>query len=149
PHETGCRADPSPEQWRAMLAQHPEIVYEAFRDHPEQFSALVRSAMATADSIRLDSALQHPKIPRIAHRAVLGELSAPITIVEYSDFECPYCRNARPILVALMQAHAGQMRLVVKHTPLEEHPDAMPAALLFEAIARQDANAAYRFYDDL
>jgi len=132
-----------------MLEQHPDIVYSVFREQPGRFADLLRSAAASADSARVLEAIRHPKVPEIVHRAALGNPSAPITIVEYSDFECPFCRAARPTLVALMQAHAGRIRLIVKHTPLDEHAEAMPAALLFEAIARQEPNAAYRFYDDL
>jgi protein-disulfide isomerase len=48
-----------------------------------------------------------------------------------------------------MQQYGSRVRLVVKHTPLSIHPQARPAALLYEAIARRDPTAAFRFYDDL
>jgi len=72
-----------------------------------------------------------------------------VTIVEYSDFQCPYCRRERDVLVQVMKEYGSRVRLVVKHTPLSIHPQARPAALLYEAIARRDPTAAFRFYDDL
>ncbi|HET8836098.1 MAG TPA: thioredoxin domain-containing protein [Gemmatimonadales bacterium] len=140
------------------MVQHPEIVLAAIEAHPEAFiSALQRAATKTtaaaetpeAESRRLDSAFAHPQVPAITRRAVLGNPSAPITIVEYSDFQCPYCRAEREVLVQLMREYGDTLRLVVKHTPLHMHPMAMPAALMYEAVARQSPMAAYRFYDDL
>ena len=152
----GC--SPSPERLRASVVEHPEIVLAAIEAHPEAFiSALQKAAAKTAavaetpeaESRRLDSMFAHPHVPVILHRAVLGNPSAPITIVEYSDFQCPYCRAERDVLVQLMREYGDTLRLVVKHTPLHMHPMAMPAALMYEAVARQDPMAAYRFYDDL
>jgi protein-disulfide isomerase len=132
-----------------MLARRPDLVNAAFRAHPAEFSSLLRAAAAAEDSARFEEAIRHPKVPQIGHRAALGNPAGAITIVEYMDFQCPYCRQARATLVDLMQAHAGQIRLIVKHTPLEEHSEAMPTALVFEAIARRDPDAAFRFYDDV
>lgn len=152
----GC--SPSPEQLRESVVQHPEIVLAAIEAHPEAFiSALQKAAAKTtaaaespeAESRRLDSAFAHPHVPVISRRAVLGNPSARITIVEYSDFQCPYCRAEREVLVQLMREYGDTLRLVVKHTPLQMHPMAMPAALMYEAVARQSPMAAYRFYDDL
>jgi protein-disulfide isomerase len=152
----GC--SPSPEQLQQSVVQHPEIVLAAIEAHPEAFiSALQKAAARTtaaaetpeAERLRLDSAFAHPHVPVITRRAVLGNPSAPITIVEYSDFQCPYCRAERDVLVQLMREYGDTLRLVVKHTPLRMHPMAMPAALMYEAVARQSPMAAYRFYDDL
>lgn len=153
---TGC--SPSPDQLRDELVKHPEIVLAAIEAHPEAFiSALQKAASRTAAAAdtpeaqrqRLDEAFAHRQVPVITRRAVLGNPSAPVTIVEYSDFQCPYCRAEREVLVQLMREYGDRLRLVVKHTPLQMHPLAMPAALMYEAVARQDPMAAYRFYDDL
>lgn len=68
---------------------------------------------------------------------VRGSPMAPITIVEYSDFECPYCGAAHPILARLLREHAGHIRLLFKHYPLSGHPHAMNAARAAEAARRQ------------
>jgi protein-disulfide isomerase len=67
-------------------------------------------------------------------RHVYGEADAPITIVEYGDFECPYCRAAAPVLRKLVDGSDGQVRLVWRHFPLfTKHPFALTAALAAEA----------------
>lgn len=69
-------------------------------------------------------------------RHVLGPLGAPRTVVEYGDLECPYCRDAAPVLRELVDGADGQVRLVWRHFPLfEVHPHALTAALAAEAAA--------------
>jgi protein-disulfide isomerase len=64
----------------------------------------------------------------LAGFACRGPATAPITVVEYSDFECPYCRVARPILEALESGSGGKVRLCFKPFPLQAHPHSGPAA---------------------
>ncbi len=154
-------AEPSPEQIQALLVKKPEILYAAIEAHPAEFVAVLnRAARATqgsqqamqsqSDSLRIEQELLDPKHASIDHRAVLGNPAAPITIVEYTDFECPYCRQERDVLVRLFKRYGDTLRLVVKQMPVVElHPHAMAAALMFEAVARQDPNKAYKLYDDL
>jgi protein-disulfide isomerase len=67
-------------------------------------------------------------------RHVYGDVNAPITIVEYGDFECPYCRAAAPELRRLVDEEGGNVRLVWRHFPLfQVHPFALTAALAAEA----------------
>ena len=69
----------------------------------------------------------------------LGPTHAPVTVVEYGDFECPNCKQAAPALKLLLHRFAGHVRLVWRHFPLEEvHPHALHAALAAEAAAGQD-----------
>jgi protein-disulfide isomerase len=83
-----------------------------------------------------------------ASRIVRGNPDAAITIVEYTDFQCPYCRAGARTLEEVMARYEGQVRLVVKHLPLPLlHPMAMACALYFEAISVQGADQAWAFYD--
>ena len=67
-------------------------------------------------------------------RHVYGHVDAPITVVEYGDFECPYCGAAAPVLRKLIDGSGGQVRLVFRHFPLfRKHPFALTAALAAEA----------------
>ena len=69
-----------------------------------------------------------------AERHVYGRADAPITVLEFGDFECPYCRDAAPVLRELVDTSDGQVRLVWRHFPLfEVHPYALSAALAAEA----------------
>ena len=69
---------------------------------------------------------------------VLGGEHAPVTIVEYGDFECPNCRQAAPAVKLILEHWRGKVRLVWRHFPLEGvHPHALSAALASEAAAAQ------------
>jgi len=73
----------------------------------------------------------------------LGAEHAPITLVEYADFECPHCKQAVPVLKHLLQTYPGRVRLVFRQFPLEgAHPHALLAAQAAEAAAGQG-----RFWD--
>ena len=71
---------------------------------------------------------------------IRGPVDAPVTVVEYGDFECPYCGRAEPIIRELLTHHAADVRYVWRHLPLEDvHPRAQLAAEASEAAARQGA----------
>ena len=68
----------------------------------------------------------------------LGPAGAKVTIVEFSDFECPACRVAEPPMRALLKLYDGKVRLVFKHYPLERmHHRARPGAIAAECAGRQ------------
>jgi Na+/H+ antiporter NhaA len=68
-----------------------------------------------------------------------GPLQAPVTVVEYGDFECPYCGQAEPVVRELLAGH-GDVRYVWRHLPLNDvHPRAQFAAEAAEAAAGQGA----------
>jgi Na+/H+ antiporter NhaA len=68
-----------------------------------------------------------------------GPADAPVTVVEYGDFECPYCGRAEPIVRELLQSF-GDVRYVWRHLPLSDvHPNAQMAAEAAEAAAAQEA----------
>jgi predicted DsbA family dithiol-disulfide isomerase len=58
----------------------------------------------------------------------LGPAEAAVTIVEFADFECRFCRTAQPALKRVLARWPGQVRLVFRHFPLEQHATALPAA---------------------
>lgn len=69
-------------------------------------------------------------------RLVLGDPAAPVTVTEFGDLECPYCRAAEPVLRRLVEESDGGVRLVWRHFPLfQVHPHALIAALAAEAAA--------------
>jgi Na+/H+ antiporter NhaA len=94
----------------------------------------LRALLGTADVI---SDLAVPVDPQRDH--FRGPETAPVTVVEYGDFECPYCGRAEPIVRELL-ADFGDVRYVWRHLPLSDvHPHAQLAAEAAEAAAEQDA----------
>jgi protein-disulfide isomerase len=68
-----------------------------------------------------------------------GPAMAPVTIIEFSDFQCPYCAQAIPMLKRLMDKYSDQVRFVYRNFPLETiHPNALNAALAAECANEQE-----------
>jgi protein-disulfide isomerase len=78
-----------------------------------------------------------------------GPADAPITIVEFSDFECPFCRRFHEqTYQALLDAYPGQIRFVYRNLPLTSiHPNAMSAAVA--SLCANDQNAYWEYHDKL
>lgn len=69
---------------------------------------------------------------------VRGSAMAPITVVEFSDFECPSCGAAHPVIASALQRFPDQVRFVMMNYPLPSHPNAGEAARAAVAAGRQD-----------
>lgn len=79
----------------------------------------------------------------------IGPDNAPITIIEFSDYQCPYCQRWHvQVYESLLAAYPGKIKLVYRHFPLTSiHPDAFPAA---EAVmCAGDQNAYWQFHEKL
>jgi|SRR5579862_7568975 len=82
----------------------------------------------------------HPDlaVPVSATDHLLGPEHAPVTVVEYGDFECPNCKLAAPAVKLLMQRFPERLRFVYRHFPLEAlHPHALQAAQAAECAGGQ------------
>jgi protein-disulfide isomerase len=76
---------------------------------------------------------------------VLGDPAAPVTLIEFSDFECPFCARAAPDIKALHDKYPEKLKVVFKHFPLSFHAQARPTAIA--AMAAQDAGCFWEFHD--
>jgi len=79
----------------------------------------------------------------IAHSPVLGPKDAPVTVVEFSDFQCPFCKRGHDTMDELVKKYQGKIKLVFKHQPLSFHKQAFPAAVASMAAHRQGKFWAY------
>jgi len=81
--------------------------------------------------------------PKVAYKAEVGDsyakgpIDAKVTIVEWSDFQCPYCSRVNPTISQIQKEYGDQVRIAFKHNPLPFHNRAMPAAVAAEAAGRQ------------
>ena len=66
-----------------------------------------------------------------------GSSDALVTIVQWTDYQCPYCKRVEPTLAALRKTYGKDLRIVMKHNPLSFHNRAMSAALAAEAAGEQ------------
>jgi protein-disulfide isomerase len=78
----------------------------------------------------------------------LGDAKAAVTLVEYSDFECPVCRNLHDVLRGMLPKYPGKVRLVFKDFPIEQlHPWARTAAIAGRCAFQQDPKSFWKMYD--
>lgn len=85
---------------------------------------------------------------RMTDAPVLGDPKAPVTIVEYSDFECPVCRNLHDALRSILPNYAGKVRVIFKDFPIEQlHPWARTAAVAGRCAYLQKPEAFWKLYD--
>ena len=74
------------------------------------------------------------------HDHIRGDAGAPVTLLEYGDFECPYCGDAAPVIAKLLDHFGDELRYVFRHLPLTDvHPNAQIAAEAAEAASAQGA----------
>jgi predicted DsbA family dithiol-disulfide isomerase len=79
---------------------------------------------------------------------VRGEVNAPVTLVEFSDFQCPHCKHLQPTLERILDEYRGQVKLYFKNYPIERaHPDARLAAAAACAAGKQ--GKFWQFHDKL
>ncbi|MFL5248969.1 MAG: DsbA family protein [Myxococcales bacterium] len=83
----------------------------------------------------------------VGNAPVLGPKNAAVTIVEWSDFQCPYCGRVEPTLQQVREEYKGKVRLAWKNQPLSFHPNAMPAAEA--AMAADEQGKFWEFHDAL
>jgi len=94
---------------------------------------------ATTANVRAPSAADH----------IVGSLSAPVVLIEYSDFQCPFCSRVHPTLKQIVDESNGQIAWVYRQFPLESiHPNARPAAMASECVAEQLGNDGFWKFAD-
>ena len=111
----------------------------------EEFLKSLRSQAKIVDN------LKPPPIARVAVSTegapVRGAANAPVTLVMFSDFECPFCKRTHPTINQLLERYAGKLKLVYRDLPLESiHPQARRAA---EAARCASAHGKFWEYYDL
>lgn len=88
------------------------------------------------------TASQWEKLTRDGNRK--GARTPRVTIVEFADFECPYCAMVGPVLDEILERHPGDIRVVFHHLPLSFHEYALRAAIAAECARRQQRFDQYR-----
>ena len=149
----------SKDDLKKMMKENPEIITEAIEANPEKFIDALNNAVKAAqegqgkkrevdEKKALEDSFNNPVIAEIRpDESFRGEKDAPITLIEYSDFECPFCSRGYNTVMELMEKYKGKIRFAYKHLPLSFHPQAMPAAQYYEAIRLQSPEKAWQFHD--
>ena len=155
---TSCVSD---KQVTEALKKNPKILFQIIEENPADFMEAVQKAAKSAqgemakrresdEAKKFELAFEKPLVPEIrSDESVRGTKGAPITLVEYSDFQCPFCVRGFKTVTQLLKKYEGKIQLVYKHLPLSFHKEALPAAHYYEAIRLQDEKKAFQFHDDL
>jgi protein-disulfide isomerase len=144
----------SDEEIAALYEANPEQVGDATLEEigpsiraflEDQRDREILAAITEATSVTVS--LRPPRVEVEASGPSLGPESASVTIVEFSDFQCPYCRRASPIMKELAARYPDDLKIVYRHLPLTRlHPQARAAAL---AAACADDQGGFWAYHDL
>lgn len=136
---------------RDLLKENPELIMQVLRDNSEtvleiaQQGSNVRRKKALLAQWQAD--LTQPKKANLEGRPMRGPANAPVTIVAYSDFTCPYCQQAAGTMELLLANYKDKVRYVFKHMPLDSHDNARLAAEYHVAAGLQDGKKAWAFYE--
>src|SRR5690606_3095695 len=134
---------------------------EAIEANPEKFIDALNNAVKAAqegqakkredeEKAALEDSFEKPLVPQIrSDETFRGNKDGVITLIEYSDFECPFCARGYATVNELLEKYEGKIRFAYKHLPLSFHPNAMPASQYYEAIRLQDPEKAWKFHDKI
>lgn len=114
------------------------------KDDDSGNAAAVAAAVADAEPETLPSGT----VPAVSDADyIYGDEDAEITLIEYSDFECPYCERFHPTAKQVVEEYEGKVRWVFRHFPLSFHPNAEDAAVASECAGQQ--GKFYEYGDEL
>lgn len=149
---------PTAPQIKKVMEENPDILYSVIQKDPAKFLQVVNEAAQKAraseeakfqeeEQKAREEEFKNPKKPEnLEGRSFGGSKDAPITIIEYSDFQCPFCRRGHATMQQVLKAFDGKVRVIFKDFPIERiHPHALPASKIYEAIALQDNAKAQKF----
>ncbi|MBW2723262.1 MAG: thioredoxin domain-containing protein [Deltaproteobacteria bacterium] len=109
---------------------------------------LIRVVTELRGAAKIEVVMTPPPRPPVTRQAIApggvsrGPDDAPITIVEFSDYQCPFCQRVEGTLHQLDARYPGKLRFVYRHLPLEFHENALPAAAAAICAGQQS-----RFWD--
>jgi protein-disulfide isomerase len=133
------------------LKKHPELVLDVMRDCSEsvldiaQQGSNIRRKKNMENQWRED--LKQPKSVTTANRPVLGPADAPVMVVAFSDFTCPYCQQAADVLDRILRARPQDVKVLFKHMPHGKDSPARLAAEYFVAASLQNDRAPWLLYN--
>jgi len=156
---SSCMSDDKlADKLKKVLKDKPEILHEVIKSDPAGFMLAVQDAAQNAkaemekrrnddEKKKFEKSFEAPLKPDLAGLEVRGTKGAPIVLVEYSDFECPFCTRGYDTVMKFMEKYEGKVQFIYKHLPLSFHAQAMIASQYYEGIKMQNPEKAFKFHD--
>ena len=146
---------------KKILEDNPDILVSVIKKHPKKMlDALSEASMkyrqeqaAQAQKnqkSKREEEFKNPKKPFLGtNRVYFGDKNAPLTVVEYSDFRCGFCKRAHEGAVSqILKEYPGKVRVLYKHFPVLS-PQSRLAAQYYEAVAIVNPSKAKMFHDKI
>jgi protein-disulfide isomerase len=137
-HTTGTKFTPPSEETLRVYYEGIDTnePYEALRDkiiEAIRVRRVAKAKVAYLQSLRKEAKINFlllpPKAPvNMKDTPLRGAASAPVTLVEFADYECPYCQQIQPVVDKLLADYEGKVKFAFKDLPLPNHPHAQKAA---------------------
>ncbi len=130
---------------------------EDLREIQEQQALIIEKLTKLEQQLQAARPAARPKRPQedytkvyaisYAGATIKGNPNAPVTLTEWSDFECPFCAKVAVPIGELLEKYPEKLRIVYKHFPLNFHKSARPAAVA--SLAAKDQNCFWKYHDVL
>ena len=134
------------EDLKKIIDKNPLYFAESFKGVMIAIQQQEDGKRRKAELEEIDALFEKPLNPSLDNEAFIGPKDAPITLVEYSDFECPYCSRSAETVKILLKKYPGKIKFIYKHLPLKFHKSAMIAAQYFEAALIQDTEKGFDYH---
>ncbi len=135
----GCK--PSQEQMEKAVGEYlkknPKVVADALKSSRPQ----------RAPELPLEERIKKAINVPLNNAPVKGAENAPITIVEFSEFQCPFCKRVNPTIDQVLKDYPGKVRVAFRHNPLSFHQNAMSAAKA--SLAANEQGKFWEMHDGL
>ena len=137
---------PGGEQLKQIAEQQEELLKEIKAVKADVKRLAARPTAAAAPKRPQEDPNKVYKI-NLGDSPFLGKADAKVAIVEWSDFQCPYCARATPLLTEVQKKYPNDVKIIFKHFPLSFHQAARPAAIA--SVAAQEQGKFWEMHDAL
>ena len=117
--------------------QNVEKIFSAVERVHRKKQEDMRKSMEEEQASKLEEQFKNPVKIEVGQAPLKGPANAKVTIVEFSDFQCPFCKRGASIVEDVLKAYPNEVKLYFKHLPLSFHENAKPAAIASLAAHKQ------------
>lgn len=124
---------------KEVIKENPRLIYDTLMEYQkEQRKKQQEQSLEASFKNRIKDVISD-------HNPTKGPANAPITIIEYTDFQCPYCSRGAQTLASVLKMYPDKVRAVFKNNPLKFHDQALPAAKA--ALAAHKQGKFWEYHD--